>query len=158
MGADGGKQFGMGEGETQRAVSSHGNAGDGPALPSRADAIFAFDRRDEFLQKEIAVAERVARRVDVETALAFRRHHQKVTDLMLAAQVFDHAPSAGAEQRLLVLAETVQEVEHGIAPRRRIFGVIVRRQLHAVVNRLLENAAVDDVAVSAALRLVRPRE
>ncbi len=125
-------------------------------FPSRADAIFAFDVRHEFLQKEIAVAERIAGRVDVETALAFRRHHQKVADLMLAAQVFDYAPSAGAEQRLLVLAKTVEKVEHGIAPRRRFLGVIVRRQLHTVVDRLLENAAVDDVAVGTALRVCQP--
>ena len=67
------------------------------SFPSRADAIFAFDGRDEFLQKEIAVAQSITGRVDVETALAFRRHHQKIADLVLAAKIFDYAPSAGAE-------------------------------------------------------------
>jgi xanthosine utilization system XapX-like protein len=54
------------------------------------------------------------------------------------------------------LAKTVEEVEHGIAL--GIFGVIVGRQLHAVVNRLFENAAVDDVTVSTALRMGQVRE
>ena len=127
-------------------------------LPSRANAIFAFDVRHEFLEKEIAVAELVAGRVDVETALALRRDHQKVCDLVLAPQVLDYAPSSGAEQRLLVLSQAMKEVEHRIAPLRGILGVIVRRQLHAVVNRLFENAAVDDVAVGAALRVRRQRK
>ena len=46
--------------------------------------------------------------------------------VMLAAEIFDYAPSAGAEQCLLVLAETVEEVKHGIAPRRRFIDVITR--------------------------------
>ncbi len=72
---------------------------------------------NEFLQKEIAIAESIARRIDVETALALRGHYEKVIDLVLAAEIFDYAPSAGAEQRLLVLAKAVEEVENGITSR-----------------------------------------
>ena len=108
--------------------------------------------RHEFLEKEIAVSERVVRRIDVETASSIWRDDQKVDDLMLPAQVFDQAPSPGTEQRLLVLTKTMQEVKHRIAPLLRVIGVIIWRQLHTVVDRLLENAAVDDVAVGSALR------
>ena len=125
---------------------------------ARADAIFAFDVRNELLKEKIAVAELIAGRVDIETALAFRRHHQKVCDLVLAPQVLDHAPSPGAEQCLLVLSQAVKEVKHRIAPWRGTLGVIVWRQLHAVVDRLFEDAAVDDAAVGAALRIRRQRK
>ena len=127
-------------------------------FPSRADAIFALDVRHELLKKEITVAKLVAWRVDIETALAFRRHHQKVCDLVLAPQVLDYAPSPGAEQCLLVLSQAVEEVKHRVAPLRGILGVIVRRQLHTVMNRLIEDAAVDNVAVGAALRIRHQRK
>src|SRR5450432_2451096 len=127
----------MCEGEAQRSVAAHRDAGDGPAFSARTDAIPALDCGNEFLEKEITVAQRVVWRVDVESALAFWRYYQKVIDLVLAAQVFNYAPSAGAEECLFVLTETVQEIQHRIAARRRSFGVIVRRQLHTVVNCLL---------------------
>ena len=142
----------MSEGEAQRSVSAHGDAGNGSALASGADAISALDVGHELLQKKIAVAERIVRRVDVETASSVRRDNEKVTDLMLAAKVFDQAPSPGVEQRLLVLSETMQEVENRIASLLCVDGVVVWWQLHTVVHSPLEDAAVYGVAVGPALR------
>ena len=70
---------------------------------------------------------------------------------MLAAKVFDQAPSPGVEQRLLVLSETVQEVENGKASLLCAVAVIVRWQLHTVVNSPLEDATIYRVTVSPAL-------
>jgi hypothetical protein len=114
--------------------------------------------RHELLKEEIAVAKLIAGRVDVETALALRRCDQKVSDFMLAPQVLYYAPSPRAEQRLLVLSQAVEEVKHRVALLRGILGVIVRRQLHTVMNRLIEDAAVDNVAVRAALRIRHQRK
>src|SRR5262249_50889574 len=79
-------------------------------------------------------------------------------DLVLAAKVFDQAPAAGAEQRLLVLSQAMQEVEHGIVTLPGVAGVIVGRLLHAVADGLLENAAIDDIAIGPALPLCHKRE
>ncbi len=149
--ADSGKKLGTGEGETQRSVAAHGDAGYGSALASGADAIPALDVGHELLQKKIAVAERIVRRVDVETASSFGRDNEKIDDLVLAAKILDQAPSTGIEQRLFVLSQTMQEVENGIAALLCVAGVIVRRQLHTVVDGMLEDAAIYRVAVGPAL-------
>ena len=117
----------------------------------------ALDVGYEFLQKEIAVAERVIRRVDIETSASIGRDHQKVVDLTLPAQILDQAPSPGAEQCLLVLPEAMQKVKHRIAALLRVIGVIVGRKLDAVVNGLFQDAAVYSVAIGAALRTCRQR-
>ena len=110
----------------------------------------------ELLEKEIVVAVRVVRRIDVETSVSVGRNNQKVDDLMLTAQVFDQTPSTGAEERLLVLTKAMKKVKHRIVPLLRVIGVIVSGQLHTVMNGLLKNLAVDGVAVGPALRH-RPR-
>ena len=71
---------------------------------------------------------------------------------MLAAKIFDQAPSPGVEQRLLVLSETVQEVENWIASLLCVDGIIVLWLLHTVVHRSLEDAAIYRIAVGPALR------
>ena len=73
-----------------------------------------------------------------------------------APEVFDHAPSSGAEQRLLTLAKAMKKVEHRIVPLRSV-GVIVGRQLHAVMNGLFEDTALNYIAVRPALRAGRQR-
>src|SRR6185369_9158928 len=113
------------------------------------------DRRNKFLEKEIAVAQCVPRRVDVESALALRSYHEKIADFVLATKIVDDAPSAGTEKSLLILAEAMKEIQHGIAPRCGTIRVVISRQLHAVVNRLLQNAAVQGAAIGTALRICR---
>ena len=56
MSADGTEELRMAEGETQRAVASHGDTRDGAIGAAGRGAIALFDEREKFLQKEILVA------------------------------------------------------------------------------------------------------
>jgi hypothetical protein len=54
----------------KRAVTAHGNAGDGAIGAAGADAVVAFDEREKFLQKKILVAEFAITGVDIESGFA----------------------------------------------------------------------------------------
>src|ERR1700721_1715631 len=144
----------MGEGDPQCSIAAHGNAADRAARAPRKNAVGTFDVRHELLQKKIAVAHRAIRRVDVKASSAFRRNDEKISQLVLVTQIVEQGPSATVEQRLLVVAEAVQKIKHRIALRRisRRAGIVSRWQVDTVVNRLLENSAVQRVAIDAALR------
>src|ERR1700693_5688559 len=149
----------MSESETQRAITSHGDAADRSIIPALADAVFRFDRRDEFLQEELAVAHRAVRGIDVERSPAFRRDDKKFSHLVLPAKIVKQCPPAAVKEGPLVVAEAVEEIQHGIF----LFGplgracVVAGWKVDAVVNRMFQNAAVQRVTVDAALSARRKR-
>src|SRR4029077_18069562 len=115
-----------------RAVSTHGHAGDALAQAPRTNAILALDERHEFLEKEVAVADlaSISSRIDVKAAPTLRSDDEEVADLALLAKIFNQLPGAGVDERLLVVAETMEEVEDGMFFCR--LSVVPRRQQHAV--------------------------
>src|SRR5271167_3299302 len=108
----------MGKGETKRSVASHRDPGDGPRLALSLNPVFAFDVGYEFLQEEVAVADFAVGRVYVEAGLGLWRDNQEIDNFVLLSQVLDQVPSASFEQSLFILAESVEEIECGIAFRR----------------------------------------
>ena len=149
------EQRGIGKGKAQRAIASHGHSGDAAVAAARAHAILALDERHEFLEEEIAVADfgficvPLGNRVDVKAAPALRGDDKEIANLVLLAQVLDQLPGAGVNEGLLVVAESMQKIEHGI-----LFAgveVVGCGQQHAIVNGLAQNAALDVGTVNAAL-------
>src|SRR3954463_12988204 len=143
----------MRKGKAQRSVSAHGNSADAPSRASRSNAVFVFNMRHEFLQEKITVADRPAGGIDVKTSPAFRSDHQEIAHLMLLAQIVEQRPAATVKQRPFVVAQAVQKVQHRIALRRLLRRTLVvsRWQVDAVVDDLLQNAAVQGTAVDPAL-------
>ena len=72
---------------------------------------------------------------------------------MLVAQIVEQGPAATVEERLLVVAQAVQEIKHRIATWRMLGGarIVTSRQIDAVADNLLKNAAIQRAAVDAAL-------
>src|ERR1700684_792509 len=143
----------MAKGEAQRTVSTHRDSGDCSIAAAFADAVLLFDEGDELLQKQIAVANGAVGGVDVETLSAFGSHDEKIAQLMVLAEIVEHRPATAVEKRFLVVAQTVQEVKHRVVLR-RIFlcaGVVAGGKVDAIVDWVLENPAVQDVAFDAAL-------
>ena len=120
-----------------------------------ADAVFGFDQRDEFLQEKIAVAHRAVGRIDVESSPAFRCGDEEFSYLVLLPEIVEQSPSAAVEESLLVVAQAMQEVKHGIALRRTpgCAGIVAGRKVNAIVDLVFQNPAVQRVAVDAALRV-----
>ena len=89
VGADGGEELGMTEGEMERAVSAHGDAGDGAMGAAGSDAIVFFDEGKKFLEQEIFVAIFAIAGVDVEAGVAVGSDDEEILELVFVAQVFD---------------------------------------------------------------------
>src|SRR5208283_399669 len=94
--------------------------------------------------------------VEVEGAAAPGRQHDEVADLALAPQLRNHIPSAEVDQRLFIVAEAVQVIEHGIAA--RLVLVEARRKECAIADGVLENGRFYDRALSASLRVQQRSE
>ena len=72
---------------------------------------------------------------------------------MLAAQIIEQGPAATVEEGPLIVAQAVQKIEHrivlgGLLRRTRIVGC---GQVHAVMDHLFEDVAIQSVAIDAAL-------
>src|ERR1700693_438078 len=139
--------------KSKRAITPHGDAADRPIIPALADPVFCFDHRYEFLQKEIAVADRAINGIDVERLPAFRRNDEKFSHLVLLAKIIEQRPPAAVKKCSLVVAQAVQEVQHGIGlcGTPGCAGVIAGRKVDAVVDRMFQNAALQSIAVNPAL-------
>src|SRR5215469_2620245 len=95
----------------ERAVASHGDAGDGAVGASRGCAVSFFNQREKLLEKEILVAAVAVAGVDVEARGAVGRGNEEVLELLFVAPVFDEIPEAGVDEELFVVAEAVKIVE-----------------------------------------------
>ncbi len=116
---------------------------------SVAGAVMSLDEGHEFLHQEILVALASVARIDEEGAVPIGRDDQEFADLLLIPQILNQIPAARVEQGLLILAETVQEIEHGIAA--RLLRIVAGRQQHAIrTTATCENLARDRTAFRAA--------
>jgi len=127
------------------AVRSWGDS----ALSS--NPVFVFDIGKKFTKEKIAVSDLPVGGIDVETGFRLRRDDEKIPDFMLLAKVFHQIPSPRLEQGLLVVAQTMQVIKDGIALAGMLGRVVTRGQHDTVMNALAESAAVQRVAVDAAL-------
>ena len=148
VGADGRKQFGMSEGEMEGAVAAHGNAGKRAIGASGTDAVAMFDERKKFLQEEGLVADFAVAGVDVETSLAGGSGDEEFLEAASFAEILDEVPAAAVEECLIVVAESVEEIENGEAA--RFVGVKAGWQKNAIRNRVSKNFAGNGVALCAA--------
>lgn len=156
MGADGREQFGMTEGEMQGAVAAHGNARDRAIGAAWARSITAFDEREEFAQKEVLVTEFAVARVDVKAGCARGSGNEEFLEAAFFAEILDEVPAAGVEERLLVVAEAVEEIENREVA--RFVGIKAGRQKDTIWHRASKNFAGNGVALDAAGSCVRTRE
>src|SRR5215471_3874976 len=92
----------------QCAVPSHGNSGDRASNSPGDNPVFSFNVRHELLQEEIAVPHGSICRIDIEAAPSLWRGDQKVTHLLLFAQIVQQSPTAAVKKRLLVVAEPMK--------------------------------------------------
>jgi len=132
----------------QRAVTSHGDAGDGAVGAAGRDAVALFDKRKKFLQQKIFVAVFAILCIDVEARAAVRRGDQKIFQFTFFALVFNEIPETGMDEELFVVAESVEVVEDGEAF--CLVGVEGRREDDAVGNAAGEDFAGEGVAFDAA--------
>jgi hypothetical protein len=156
VGADGREQFGMSEGEMEGAVAAHGNAGNGAIGAAGTDAVAVFDERKKFPQEEGFVADFAVAGVDIEASPAGGSGDEEFLEAAFFAEILDEVPAAGVEKCLLVVAESVEEIENGEAA--RFVGIKAGRQKDAVRNRARKDFAGDGVAFGAAGRGVGARE
>jgi len=89
VGADGAEKLGMAEGEMQRAVASHGDAGNGSVGAAGRGTVTLFDEREKFLQQKILVAVFAVLCIDIKTCSAVRRGDQKTFQFTFFTLVFD---------------------------------------------------------------------
>src|SRR5436305_2776021 len=143
----------MREGQPQCAITSHRKAGHAAEFASTNDSVMGFDEWQKFADEEVVVAIMPIGRIDEKGAATFGRNHDEVTGFVLARQIFNHAPSAAAHKRLLVLAEPVQEIEHGIFLG---FLLITRGEHHTIAHRSVQHMAFDAGAINAALGGCKP--
>src|SRR4051812_6098125 len=101
----------MREGQPQCTITSHRKAGHAAGFASTNNLVMGFDEWQKFADEEVIVAIMPIGRIDEEGAATFGRNHDEVADFVIPFQIFNQAPSAAAHQRLLVLAEPVQEIE-----------------------------------------------
>src|ERR1700719_443403 len=143
----------MREAKAQCAIASHGDSADRASRAAGANPVFTFDVGQELLQKKIVVAHGSVRRIDVKAAAAFGCGDEKIAHLVLLAQILEQRPAATVEEGLLVIAQTVQEIEHRIALWRILLrgGIVVCRYVDAIMHDLLKDMAVQCTAVDAAL-------
>src|SRR5579884_840638 len=144
MGADRPKQLRVKKGHAQGAIAAHGNSPDAAGIPACDDAIRPFDPGHELLEEEILIAEAAVVRIHEETGITGGRDNDEIAKFVLLPEVFDQVESAGTHEHLLVVAESMKVVEHGIAAVRLLR--IRRRQNHAVWDRAPEDAAAQDLA------------
>src|SRR5580704_10921746 len=104
----------MGQGDVQCAVAAHGHAVDATIAAARLDAIVAFDEGKEFANEEIFVAHMSVPGIDVEGASGGGRGDDEFADFAAVPQILNEIPASGADQGLLVTAESVEIVEDRI--------------------------------------------
>ena len=70
-------------------------------------------------------------------------------------QIVDQSPATAIEERLLVIAEAVQEIKDWISLRRRLLRarIVTGGDVDAIMDWTLENVALQSTAIDAALAL-----
>ena len=149
MRADGAEQAGIKEGEAERSVAAHGDAGNAAMAAVAKNAVVRLDVGQEFADEEILVADAGVARVDVKGAAGAGRDDQELGDFLLLVQILDHIQAAAGDELLGVAAQAVKEVEDGIAA--GFVGIVGGRKNHAVGNGVAEDLAGGVATFGAAL-------
>lgn len=148
VGADGGEEFRMPEGDVEGSVAAHGDSSDTAGMADGGSSISVIDEGNEFADEEIFVADAAVMGVDVEGGAGIGRDDQEFADFVLLPKILDEIPAAGSDEELFVAAEAVKEVKNGIAT--RLAGVVARRKDGAVANVVAEDSAGCGAAFDAA--------
>lgn len=133
--------------EMQRAIAAHGDSRDGAIGTARTHAVAALDERKEFLEKKVLVTNFAVERVDVEAGAARGSGDEEFLDAAFFAEVVDEVPASGTKEHLLVVAETVKEIEDGKAE--RFIGVEAGGEKNAVRHSTIEDLAGERIAFDA---------
>src|SRR6202041_2196590 len=128
------EKFGMHEGETQRAESTHRDSADSPLEAIARDSIAMLDERDEFPQQEILVTRMAIVRIDIETRFGRGRHDQKFAQLVALPKICGEIHAARTDEGLFVIAEPVEKVQN--RKYTSFVGVVAWRQNRAIGNLL----------------------
>ena len=153
--ADRGKLVRISEGQTQRTIATHGNTGNAAGGASAFRAILLLHLRHEFLLQKIFVARLAILRVEVETVAAAGRENNEIADFALAAKIGHDVPSAEVEQRLLVVAQSMQVIQHRVAS--GFVLIEVGRKIGAVAYRTGQHLRLDDRALGPSLSVQQRR-
>lgn len=92
--ADSSEKLGMPEGQMERAITAHGNSGNGAVSAAWRSAIVLFDEGKKLPKQKIFVANFSILCIDVETGAAGWRGDQEIFQLAALAQVFHEIPKA----------------------------------------------------------------
>src|SRR5205085_6041226 len=111
MRAHGCKKLGVRKREVQRAIAAHGDAPDSTECTTRTCTIALFDIWEKLLQEELLITSAPVARINVESCASGRGHDQKIADALLLAQVIGNTHAAGTKQHLLVVTQSVKEIE-----------------------------------------------
>ena len=118
-------------------------------MPPLPNTKMLFDEGNELTEEKVAVKNLPVRRIHIEACFRLRSDNEKRDDLVLLLKILYEAPSPRLEEGLFVLSQSVQKVENGKPD--VCVCVVSSRQQNTVVNHLLENLAVERIAVNAAL-------
>ena len=100
---------------SQCSIASHGNAANSARFAARGNAVAAFDCGHELPQEKILIAQSVVVRVHEETCVTRRRDDDEIAKLAPVPKLLDQIEAAGAHEHLLVVAESVEVIDHRIA-------------------------------------------
>ena len=117
MGAKGGEELRMAEGQMQGAVSTHRNSGYAARGAPGLGAIAFFNLRQKFSEKEILITTLAVAGIYVEAGTPIRCDDEQITELMALPKVLDKIETAGMDEHLLVVTEAVKKIEDGIPTR-----------------------------------------
>jgi hypothetical protein len=63
--------------------------------------------------------------IDVERRVSFRRDEHELAETLLLPGILDQSPAAAGDEKCLVAAQAVKEIDHGKLPRR--LGIVAGR-------------------------------
>src|SRR5271166_6540401 len=129
--------LGIFESKTQRTKAAHRDARDAARPAPALNPVLLLHLRHEFFGQKVLVAHLAIGRVQEERVSAAGRKHDEIADLALAAEVFDEISPAGIQQRLFVIAQSVQVVQNRKLS--RLVLIETRRKIRTIVHRAREN-------------------
>src|SRR5436305_9724113 len=102
------------ESKTQGPVATHRDAGNASSRGSTFRPILLLHLRHKFLGEEVFIAQFAICRIEIKSMSAARSQDYKIADLPARAQMLHYVPTAKVKERLLVIAQPVQVIQHGI--------------------------------------------
>src|SRR6266567_3665489 len=138
----------MSECKPQRAITTHRKPGHPAVFTVTNYAVVGLDIRHKLRKKKVAVAVLPVGGVDEEVVPSFGSDHQKISNLALLPEILDQTPAAAAQKRLLVLAETMQKIQHRIFLAG--FFLIAGGEHYAIAHGSVQDMAAEVAAIYTA--------